>query len=72
MPGALTLRVPSLRYWRGQRALRQEELAEKAGVGVNSVYRGENGQLLRVDTVAKLAEALGVEPAKLQAQPPEA
>jgi transcriptional regulator with XRE-family HTH domain len=72
MPGALTLQVPGLRYWRGQRALRQAELAARAGVGINLVYRGENGYPLRVDSVRKLAEALDISPADLQRQPPEA
>ena len=71
MPGALTLHVPALRYWRGQRALRQAELASKAGVGINLVYRGEAGYPLRVDSVAKLAAALNISPADLQRQPPE-
>ena len=71
-PGAATVLVPSLRYWRSQRALRQIELAERAGLGVMSVHRGESGQPLQLATVRKLAEALGITPAQLQAQPPEA
>jgi transcriptional regulator with XRE-family HTH domain len=72
MPGAATVFVPALRYWRSQRALRQTELAERADVGIMSVSRGETGQPLQLATVRKLAEALGVTPAELQAQPPEA
>jgi transcriptional regulator with XRE-family HTH domain len=71
MAGALTLQVPGLRYWRGQRALRQADLATRAGVGINLVYRGETGYPLRVDSVAKLAAALDVSPADLQRQPPK-
>ena len=32
MPGALTLYVPALRYWRGQRALRQAEDSRFVGL----------------------------------------
>jgi transcriptional regulator with XRE-family HTH domain len=70
MPGAATVLLPALRYWRSQRALRQSELATLADVGIMSVSRGENGQPLQLATVRKLAEALGVTPAELQRQPP--
>src|ERR687884_92827 len=70
-PGAATIRTPALRYWRIRRALLQEQLAKKAGVDPSSVWRGENGQPLRLDTVAKLAAVLQVDPADLMAEPPE-
>lgn len=70
MPGgAATVRVPSLYFWRTQRALLQSELARRAGVGVMSVYRGEAGFPLQLSTVRKLAEALDVTPAALQLEP---
>lgn len=72
MPGAATVPVPALRYWRTQRALRQVELAEAAGIGIMSVHRGENGYPLQLATVRKLADALGVAPAELQRPPPDA
>ena len=43
-----------------------------SGVHAMSVRRGETGQPLQLATVRKLAEALDVTPAQLQAQPPEA
>jgi DNA-binding Xre family transcriptional regulator len=39
-----------------------------AGVHTASIQRGENGQPLRLSTVARLAEALQVKPADLMAQ----
>ena len=71
VPGAATVRLPALRYWRQQRALLQTELAERASVGIMSVSRAERGQPLQLATVRKIAEALGVTPADLQRQPPE-
>ena len=71
MPGAATVPVPALRYWRTQRALRQTELATAAGVGIMSVHRGEAGQQLQLATVRKLAGALGVSPGDLMRVPPE-
>jgi len=70
LAGATTVLVPSLRYWRAQAALRQLDLAQRAGVHAASVRRGENGQPLQLATVRQLAEALGVTPAQLQAPPP--
>lgn len=71
LAGATTVTTPSLRYWRTKAALGQSELAERGGVGAMSVRRGERGQPLQLATVRKLAEALGITPAQLQAQPPE-
>lgn len=72
LAGATVVTTPALRYWRAQAALLQSELATRAGVGAMSVRRGENGQALQLATVRKLAEALGVTPADLQRQPPDA
>ena len=69
-PGAATVRTPSLRYWRVQRAILQEQLAVRAGVHTASIQRGENGQPLRLSTVARLADALEVKPADLMGRPP--
>ncbi len=69
VPGAAP--TPSLRYWRTQRALFQGQLAATAGVGVMTIIRGEAGRQLRLDVIGKLASALGITPAQLQAQPPD-
>jgi transcriptional regulator with XRE-family HTH domain len=68
--GATTVLVPSLRHYRTLAALRQSELAGRAGVHEASVRRGERGHPLQLATVRSLAEALGVTPAQLQAPPP--
>ncbi|MDP8951871.1 MAG: helix-turn-helix domain-containing protein [Actinomycetota bacterium] len=48
---------------RERKALRQEDLAELAGVGKNTVNRIEKNRTEpHMTTVRKLAEALGVEP----------
>lgn len=60
------VRVPRLRFWRLERALTQEELAHRAGVSRATVARGEAGGSLRISSVAQLARALRVAPARLQ------
>jgi transcriptional regulator with XRE-family HTH domain len=62
--------LPSLRHLRVQRALHQEELANMAGVSMATLWRIETGRPATLDTVRKLADALGVSPAELQRQPP--
>ena len=55
-----------LRDLRVRRALTQEELAEKADVGTNTVARLErNESEPHMSTLRKLALALGVDPAEL-------
>jgi transcriptional regulator with XRE-family HTH domain len=55
-----------LRQLREERALRQEDLAELAGVGKNTVNRLEkNHTEPHMTTVRKLAAALEVEPSEL-------
>ena len=49
-----------LRQWRQRRLLTQEELAEKASVGVATIARIEAGQGARLSTLRKLAQALDV------------
>jgi len=71
-PGAVTVPTPSLRYWRTRRARLQQELADMAGVGVQSVHRGESGYPLRLNIIRRLALALEVAPEELMDQPPEA
>ena len=58
--------VAKLRELRRRRVLTLEELAEKAGVGRNTVWRLEHGVMgAQPRTVRKLARALGVEPEEL-------
>jgi transcriptional regulator with XRE-family HTH domain len=60
-----------LREWRTWRALTQKELAESAGVAVNTVSRLELHLFgARPDVRRKLAKALGIEPHQLLTVPP--
>lgn len=60
-----------LREWRHWRALTQKELAEAAGVAVNTVSRLELHKFgARPDVRRKLATALGIEPHQLLTVPP--
>jgi transcriptional regulator with XRE-family HTH domain len=56
-----------LREERRRAALTQGELAEKAGVGINTIVRIETGEITepRVSTLRKLARALGLKPRDL-------
>ena len=55
-----------LRELRRRRVLTLEELAEKAGVGRNTIWRLEHGVMgAQPRTIRKLARALGVEPEDL-------
>ena len=55
-----------LRQLREERALRQEDLAELAGVGKNTINRLERNKTEpHMTTVRKLAAALEVDPAEL-------
>jgi transcriptional regulator with XRE-family HTH domain len=71
-PRVTTVPLPSLRYWRIQRAWHQEELARAAGVSMATLWRLETGRPATLETVRKLAHALDVTPADLQRQPPMA
>jgi transcriptional regulator with XRE-family HTH domain len=57
----------SLRRARQRRALTMRELADAAGVGLQTIWRLENGSTaaVRMSTLRKLSIALGVEPAEL-------
>jgi len=58
--------VERFRQLRRQRVLTMEELAEKAGVGRNTVWRLEHGVMgAQPRTIRKLAKALGVKPEEL-------
>jgi transcriptional regulator with XRE-family HTH domain len=54
-----------LREWRQRRLLRQEDLAEKAQIGVTTIVRIEGGQGARISTLRKLAAALDITPEQL-------
>jgi transcriptional regulator with XRE-family HTH domain len=58
--------VARLRELRRRRVLTLEELAEKAGVGRNTIWRLEHGVMgAQPRTIRKLAKALNVEPEQL-------
>jgi transcriptional regulator with XRE-family HTH domain len=61
--------VPSLYLYRRDRALSLRELAARAGVSQNTIFRLEHGAIAHPSTVRKLAAALGCEPADLLAEP---
>lgn len=57
--------------WRERRGLTQQALHDVTGVSITTISTIENGHTRRIDfdTLAKLAAALGVEPACLFAEP---
>jgi transcriptional regulator with XRE-family HTH domain len=58
--------VARLRELRRRRVLTLEELAEKAGVGRNTIWRLEHGVMgAQPRTIRKLAKALNVDPEEL-------
>jgi transcriptional regulator with XRE-family HTH domain len=58
--------VARLRELRRRRVLTLEELAEKASVGRNTIWRLEHGVMgAQPRTIRKLAKALDVEPEEL-------
>jgi transcriptional regulator with XRE-family HTH domain len=58
--------VARLRELRRRRVLTLEELAQKAGVGRNTIWRLEHGVMgAQPRTIRKLARALNVEPEEL-------
>jgi transcriptional regulator with XRE-family HTH domain len=63
---AVVLIGDEVRIWRMRRAMTQAELAEKAGVGVNTIVRIERNQTgPRPPTIRKLAEALRIDTSEL-------
>lgn len=69
-PTAL-FQAPSLRRLRLARMLSQEVLASSAGVARSAIANLETGGKARAATIHKLATALEVTAAELQAQSPE-
>jgi transcriptional regulator with XRE-family HTH domain len=64
--GLVEVDVAMLRELRHRRVLTMEELAEKAGVGRNTIWRLEHGVMgAQPRTIRKLAKALNVEPEAL-------
>ena len=62
----MEVEVAKLRELRRRRVLTLEELAEKADVGRNTIWRLEHGVMgAQPRTIRKLAKALGVEPEEL-------
>ena len=61
-----------LREWRKTKGFTQQELGEAAGVGFVTLSRAERGeQSPTVETVEKIAHALGIGPGLLFELPPE-
>ena len=69
--GENVVKVPGLARCRIAAALSQRELAKSAGVSHVTIARLESGHDAHPRTIRKLAEALGVKPADLMAQPPD-
>lgn len=63
--------LPYLRAWRNSKYLMQKELADKSGVTETTISRLENGEPARIDTIAKLAAALGVSREQLIKEAPK-
>ena len=61
--------LPRLRTQRLAAVLTQEELARRAGVAEGTIVSAEHGKKVRISTVRKLAEALGVAPQALVREP---
>jgi transcriptional regulator with XRE-family HTH domain len=62
----MEVNVERLKELRRERVLSLRELEEKSGVSYNTIWRLEDGrQGAHPQTIRKLAEALGVEPAEL-------
>ena len=70
MPAPTSTPLPSLVYWRVQRGITQAELAGQIGVRRATIARIEAGNPALVKTARALAEALAVQVADLQRQPP--
>jgi transcriptional regulator with XRE-family HTH domain len=66
---ANSVRLPSLLYWRVQRGLTQEQLAERIAMRRSTVGRIEGGRPALVRTARSLAKALCVAVNDLQRQP---
>lgn len=58
--GETGIAVPGLRVLRRRAALKQTELAQRAGIGRSTVIRAEAGENVSLDNARSLATALGV------------
>ena len=52
---------PALREYRHEASMNAEEIAKNAGVGPNTIYRMERGEMPSTMTLACVMDALGVE-----------
>lgn len=59
----LTVIGTNIKSTRG--SMKQQELAEKAGVSRSTLSNIENGKSIELDNLLKIAKALGIEPANL-------
>ncbi len=71
MPTDRGVPVPYLREWRLRVLLKQEELAETAGVSRPTILRGERGETLSIDNIRKIAVALNITVDQLRFELPE-
>ena len=71
MPADRGVPLPYLREWRLWVLLKQEELAEKAGVSRPTIQRGERGETLSIDNIRKLAAALNITVEQMRFERPE-
>lgn len=62
------METPALRRRRREAVWTQAELANRAGVTQATVVRAEAGKPIRISTVRKLADALGIAPSELVAK----
>lgn len=62
------VRVTGVEQLRKRKLWSQQQLAEAAGIGRGTVIRAEKGHAIDLPIVAKLAEALNVEPDELMAK----
>ena len=58
-------KVPSLRRYREEVPMTQEELSKASGVSRHTIMRLETGYTAYPSTIRKLAKALGVDPKDL-------
>ena len=64
--------IPHLRAWRLHRLLTQDQLAQAAGVGRDTVYRLErDGERANELTIHKIAAGLGIAVEELHIEPPK-
>lgn len=70
MPAPRGIMLRYLQAWRMRATLKQEELADKAGIARATVQRAERGGAVSLDNVRALAQALGITPEQLVMPPP--